>query len=194
MAAHQAPPSLGFSRQERWSGLPFPSSMHESEKWKGSRSVVSDPQWPHGLQPSRLLCPWDFLGRSTGVGCHCLLRCCYFSFHGFILLCKASMFLWIETWIWSLKNWVKVLALSYFSYMIWGKWVLSLCFLIGKTGLVVDVKHGGQCLKKHFVKQKWLCKRQRLLLQFFLQLNHTFLAGLHHITFLFLECSIGTAT
>ena len=32
MAAHQAPPSLGFSRQEHWSGLPFPSSMHESEK------------------------------------------------------------------------------------------------------------------------------------------------------------------
>ena len=30
--AHQAPPSLGFSRQERWSGLPFPSPMHESEK------------------------------------------------------------------------------------------------------------------------------------------------------------------
>ena len=24
MAAHQAPPSLGFSRQEHWSGLPFP--------------------------------------------------------------------------------------------------------------------------------------------------------------------------
>ena len=32
MAAHQAPPSLGFSRQENWSGLPFPSPMHESEK------------------------------------------------------------------------------------------------------------------------------------------------------------------
>jgi len=28
----QAPPSLGFSRQEHWSGLPFPSSTHESEK------------------------------------------------------------------------------------------------------------------------------------------------------------------
>ena len=26
------PPSLGFSRQEHWSGLPFPSPMHESEK------------------------------------------------------------------------------------------------------------------------------------------------------------------
>ena len=31
MAAHQAPPSLGFSRQEYWSGLPFPSPVHESE-------------------------------------------------------------------------------------------------------------------------------------------------------------------
>ena len=41
-AAHQAPPSLGFSRQEHWSGLPFPSPVHESKKWKWSRSVVSD--------------------------------------------------------------------------------------------------------------------------------------------------------
>ena len=31
MAARQAPLSLGFSRQEHWSGLPFPSLMHESE-------------------------------------------------------------------------------------------------------------------------------------------------------------------
>ena len=52
MAAHQAPPSLGFSRQEHWSGLPFPSPMHESEKWKWSRSVVSDSSWTHGLQPT----------------------------------------------------------------------------------------------------------------------------------------------
>ena len=73
-AAYQAPPSMGFSKQEYWSGLPFPSPMHESEKWKGSRSVVSDPQRPHGLQPTRLLHPWDFPGKSTGVGCHCLLH------------------------------------------------------------------------------------------------------------------------
>ena len=72
-AAHQAPPSLGFSRQEHWSGLPFPSPMHESEKWKWSRSVVSDSSRPHGLQPTRLLRPWDFPGKSTGVGCYCLL-------------------------------------------------------------------------------------------------------------------------
>ena len=30
-AAHQAPLSLGFSRQEHWSGLPFPSPVHENE-------------------------------------------------------------------------------------------------------------------------------------------------------------------
>ena len=40
--AHEASPSLGFSRQEHWIGLPFPSPMRESEKWKGSRSVVSN--------------------------------------------------------------------------------------------------------------------------------------------------------
>ena len=54
-AAHQAPPSLGFSRREHWSGLPFPSPMHEREKWKWSCLVVSD-------------------SKSTGVGCHCLLQ------------------------------------------------------------------------------------------------------------------------
>ena len=73
MAAHQAPLSLGFSRQDYWSGLPFPSPMHESEKWKWSHSVMSDSSWPHGLQPTRLLHPWDFPGKSTGVVCHHLL-------------------------------------------------------------------------------------------------------------------------
>ena len=74
MAAHQAPLSLGFSRQEHWSGLPVRSPMQESEKWKWSCSVVSDSLWPHGLQPTRLLHAWDFPGRSTGVGfSHCLL-------------------------------------------------------------------------------------------------------------------------
>ena len=73
-ATRQAPLSLGFSRQEYWSGLPFPPPMHESEKWKWSRSVMSDSSRPHGLQPTRLLHPWDFPGKSTGVGCHCLLQ------------------------------------------------------------------------------------------------------------------------
>ena len=37
-------------------------------------SVASDSLGPHGLQPTRLLCPWDSPGKSTGVGCHVLLQ------------------------------------------------------------------------------------------------------------------------
>ena len=39
-----------------------------------SRSVVSDSLWPHGLQPTRLLCSWDSPGKNTGEGCHTLLQ------------------------------------------------------------------------------------------------------------------------
>ena len=67
-------PSLRFSRQEYWSGLPFLSSMHESKKWNWSRSVVSNSLRFCGLHPIRLLHPWDFPGKSTGVGCHFLLH------------------------------------------------------------------------------------------------------------------------
>ena len=38
-----------------------------------SCSVMSDSLQPHGLQPTRLLHPWDFPGKSTRVGCRCLL-------------------------------------------------------------------------------------------------------------------------
>ena len=67
-------PPLGFSRQEHWSGCHF---LLQCMKVKSENEVVqscptlSD---PHGLQPTRLLHPWDFPGKSTGVGCHCLLR------------------------------------------------------------------------------------------------------------------------
>ena len=75
--AHQAPLSMGFSRQEYWSRLPCsppgdlpdpvikPASFMSpglasrffttSATWKGSCSVVSDSLQPHGLQPTRLL-------------------------------------------------------------------------------------------------------------------------------------------
>ena len=37
-------------------------------------SVVSGALQPYGLQPARLLCPWDSLGNNTGMGCHALLQ------------------------------------------------------------------------------------------------------------------------
>ena len=35
---------------------------------------MSDSVRPHGLQPARLLCPWDFPGKDTGAACHFLLQ------------------------------------------------------------------------------------------------------------------------
>ena len=92
MAAHQAPPSLGFSRQEYWNGLPFPSPMRESEKWKWSRSVMSYSSRPHGLQPTRLLCPWDFPYKSAGVACYCLYL---LIFSTFAIFCSMLSF-WLD--------------------------------------------------------------------------------------------------
>ena len=62
-AAHQAPLSLGFSRQEHWSGLPFPSPMHESESEVAqSFPTLSDPMdcslpgsSAHGIFQARVL-------------------------------------------------------------------------------------------------------------------------------------------
>ena len=138
--AHQSPLSVGFPRQEYWSGLPFPSpgdlpdpgiepaspalaggflTTESPRKTLGvcccsltkSGSTLCDPMdcrrpdfpvlhhlpelaqshvhwvvcvlvaqlWPtlcdsHGLQPTRLLCPWDFPDKDAGVGCRFLLQ------------------------------------------------------------------------------------------------------------------------
>ena len=37
-------------------------------------SVISDSLGPHGLEPARLLCPWNSPGKNTGAGCHFLLQ------------------------------------------------------------------------------------------------------------------------
>ena len=39
-----------------------------------SGSAVSNSLWLYGLEPARLLCPWNSPGKNTGVGCHFLLQ------------------------------------------------------------------------------------------------------------------------
>ena len=60
-------PGILQARTLEWVAISF------SNAWKWSHSVMSDSLWPHGLQPTRPLRPWDFPGKSTGVGCHFLL-------------------------------------------------------------------------------------------------------------------------
>ena len=95
----QAPLPMRFSKQEYWSGSPFPSPKDLSDPGIKSRPpilqadslpsesprksiyfcflvtlVMSNSVQPCRLQPARLLCPWDSLGKSSRVGCHALLQ------------------------------------------------------------------------------------------------------------------------
>ena len=86
---------MEFTRQEYWSGLPFPSPGYLPDpgiepgspaleadaltpeppgKPREEAQVMSNSLRPHGLSPARLLSPWDFPGNSTGVDCHFLLQ------------------------------------------------------------------------------------------------------------------------
>ena len=64
-------PGILQARTLEWVAMSF------SNAWKWKVKVKSLSRiWllrPHGLQPTRLLRPWDFPCKSTGVGCHCLL-------------------------------------------------------------------------------------------------------------------------
>ena len=61
-------PEILQARTLEWVAISF------SNAWKWICSVMFDSVRPHGLQLTRLLHPWDFPGKSTAVGCHCLLR------------------------------------------------------------------------------------------------------------------------
>ena len=64
-------PGILQARTLEWVAISFSNAW----KWKVKvKSVVSDTSRPHGLQPTRLLCSWNFPGKSTGVGCHRLLH------------------------------------------------------------------------------------------------------------------------
>ena len=64
-------PGILQARTLEWVAISFSNAL----KWKVKGKSVSKclTSWPHGLQPTRPLRPWDFPGKSTGVGCHCLL-------------------------------------------------------------------------------------------------------------------------
>ena len=87
-------PGILQARTLEWAAISF--STHESEKWKWSHSVVSDSVRPHGLLPTRLLHPWDFPGKSTGVGCHCFLRGPYY----FCPLSSPSLHVMFPWYLW----------------------------------------------------------------------------------------------
>ena len=108
MAAHQASPSLGLSRQEHWSGLPFPSPMHESEKWKWNHSVMSDSSNPmdcsppgssiHGIFQAKVL-EWGAIALSSQWSyyyCIPITMCSPFFFLLAFVLCIWMLLYWVH--------------------------------------------------------------------------------------------------
>ena len=74
-------PGILQARTLEWVTISFSNAW----KWKVKvKTVVSDSLRPHGLQPTRLLRPWDFPGKSTEVGCHCHFHLLVYYF-GFFL-------------------------------------------------------------------------------------------------------------
>ena len=65
-------PGILQARTLEWVAISFSNAW----KWKVKAKSLSRVQLqrPRGLQPTRLLHPWDFPGKSTGVGCHCPLH------------------------------------------------------------------------------------------------------------------------
>ena len=62
-------PGILQARTPEWAATSFSNAW----EWK-VRVKLSGSSWPRGLQPTRLLCPWDFPGKSSEVGCHALLQ------------------------------------------------------------------------------------------------------------------------
>ena len=69
-----AVPGILQARTLEWVAISFSNAW----KWKSESEVAQSCLTlcdPMDWKPTRLLCPWDIPGKSTGVGCHCLLRC-----------------------------------------------------------------------------------------------------------------------
>ena len=106
-------------------------------------SAVSDSLWPHGLWPSRLLCPWDSAGKNTGVGCHSLLQG-IFPIQGLklgllcLLHCKQIFYHWPARDVLSEIN-VHKLCNKTNQYLGWYYWKLE--FSLWVTDVTLKMAH-----------------------------------------------------
>ena len=153
--------------------------MQESEKWKWSRSVVSDSSRSHGLQPTRLLRPWGFPGKSTGVGCHFLLhkitlgwtkvvniqtigwrslfKMDYWLFHNVISRDKYREY--IITSVFVAPNFMSSYSLPHFTWYFWKEIMPSMhalthtrIFLLPRNGIIYsDACFSFQCIFYIFI-------------------------------------------
>ena len=114
-----------------------------------NRSVVSDSLWPHGLEPTRLLCSWDSPSKNTGVGCHSLLQGISQPKDRTHISCSAGRFftVWVthmtqqlHAWIYVQRKWIHYLeempafpcSLQHYSQLSRYEHNLNVCHLMTK--------------------------------------------------------------
>ena len=96
------------------------ASGKEERKW--SHSVVSDSLHPQGLWPTTLLNPWDFPGKSTGMGCHFLLQGIFLTQGSNPGLLHCRLYLLSHQGSPSGRRWLKskhAFSIFYFSICLW---------------------------------------------------------------------------
>ena len=102
-----------------------------------SGSVVSDSLQPHGHQPTRLLCPWDFPGKNTGVGTHSFLQRIFLTqkSNPHLLHCRQILScLSLQGACLFLVVWIKVYVFATFNSIWLRKWKFLLFSESGSRG------------------------------------------------------------
>ena len=75
--------------------------------------------WPRGMQPARILCLWNFPGKTTGVGCHFLLQFFFLKYHH--------------------KEWKQYIYIYCFYFSNW--WVIALKCSVGSRCTTKQISH-----------------------------------------------------
>ena len=70
----EVPDSLRLEKSWGLVSWSFSSWRHHGSERLTTQVCVCAQLWLHGVQPARLLCPWNFPDKDTGVGCHFLLQ------------------------------------------------------------------------------------------------------------------------
>ena len=95
-------PGILQARILEWVDISFSNAW----RWKVKVKSLSPVRlWAtHGLQPTRLLCPWDFPGKSTGVGCHHPLFHWYLDALEYLNIVKLCVFTYDLSWYANLER------------------------------------------------------------------------------------------
>ena len=129
-----------------------------------SRSIMSNSLWPYGLQHARLLCPWDFPGKSIGMGCCFPLHGIFLTqmswlFSPFIPFLEEVYLIW-NLFIYTIEYFLVIKSLESIAYLMHNVMV----FYWGKKSRLRKEKHRYRWRVRRggWRKMKWGKKRQDL--------------------------------